>query len=766
MARRLRALIGSRLAVELARMGHSPRMVDDAKREAESWFDARQAALERRRGLYAGRAVRWTDVGRAELVAIEVPKPGPGELTLAVTSSIVSTGTERAHFLRLPNTNPGFGFRPGYSASGVVVAAGNGVEGLLPGDLVAAPGVPHVSVATVPARAVHRVPEGVPQEDAAFVGLGVIGRVGVRRADLRPGEAVCVFGAGLVGALAQRLSSAAGVGEVTVVAASRRREATARAGGAARFLVAGEDDEEIAAVCAPVVVEATGSPDAVAAAVRAAAPGGRVVLLGSPRGTTEALPLEEIRAKELRLVGAHVSSLEEEGLRSGAAMGAEESDAFLRLLGERAVTVADLVTRVVDPREAGSFYRDLATDRDLVAARFDWTLLSPPERVRPARLLRLPDLAARGLELGSALAPAPSHNPDPLKNATGRLRVGLLGCGEVALQNAAALALAPNTELIACYDPISTLAEDIAQRHGAAVSPSVEVLLERPDLDAVLIAVPHHEHVPLALEALRAGLHVIVEKPLANDLAAAVQAVEAAAREGRVLSPCFPLRYDPRVVAVRRLIGEGALGTFTGSLLRFLIDKPPSYWLGGYTGRAPSTWRSSKAEAGGGVLIMNLCHFVDLIRHLTGEEIEAVAALAGFNEAASAVEDAISLTIRYENGAVGSIHGASAVPGSDETTLDLWGTQGRIRVVPKTSAHTRRALAGVRPERWQRISGDGSVNPRVVYLSRLATAIDQGAEPDVTAHDGLVVQAVIEAAYRSSAVLRFVRPADLLAGEQ
>jgi predicted dehydrogenase/D-arabinose 1-dehydrogenase-like Zn-dependent alcohol dehydrogenase len=761
MTGRLRTLIGAELGTVLGAIGHSQQRIDEAKRELESWVDARRAALERRSGLLTGSAVRWTTGGRAELVEIEIPRPGRREVTLAVTTSVVSTGTERAHFLRLPNTRPSFGRAPGYSAAGAVLELGADVTELAVGDLVAAPRLPHVSAATVATRAVLRVPEGVTPEDAAFVWLGVIGRVGIRRARILPGEAVCVLGAGLIGALTQRLALADRAGEVTVVAVSRRREATARAGGASRFLVAGEDDELIGALAAPVVIDATGDPDAVTLAVRAAGPGGRVVVLGSPRGMTNALPLEEIRSKELRLVGAHVSSFEEEGRRLGVDAAAGEAEVFLRLLKERKVAVSDLVTTVVDPREAGVFYRALAADRDIVAARFDWTLLPAAERARPARLARFPGLAARGLEPGSPVAPAQTDGGNPLAGASGMLRVGLLGCGEIGVQNAAALASAPNTELLGCFDPVAALADDVTRRFGGTTFPSPEALLDQGDLDAVLIAVPHHEHVPLALEALRAGLHVIVEKPLANDLTAAVELAKAAEQSGKVLSTCFPYRYEPAVAAARRLVQDGILGTFTGSLVTFLIDKPPSYWLGGWTGRTSSTWRSSRARAGGGVLIMNLSHYLDLLRHLTGEEVDAVAAVTGFADLAE-VEDTVSLTIRYRSGAVGTVAGASAAAGSDETRLELWGVDGRVQVEPTGCAYTNRVADGVRPGRWSSLPSASPVDARVVYFSRLATAIDRGLEPEVTLADGLAVQAIIEAAYRSSETLDFVRPADLL----
>jgi predicted dehydrogenase len=315
---------------------------------------------------------------------------------------------------------------------------------------------------------------------------------------------------------------------------------------------------------------------------------------------------------------------------------------------------------------------------------------------------------------------------------------------------------------VGCFDPVAALADDVRRRFGGTSFPSPDALLDLRDLDAVLIAAPHHEHAPLAMEALQAGLHVIVEKPLANDLTAAIELAEAAKRSGRIVSTCFPYRYEPAVTAARQLVQDGALGTFTGSLLSFLIDKPPSYWLGGWTGRTSSVWRSSRSQAGGGVLIMNLCHYLDLMRHLTGEEVEAVAAVTGSAEARSEVEDTVSLTIRYENGAVGSVIGSSAAPGSNEARLELWGMDGRVQVEPTGRTYTRRVADGLRPGRWFSLPAASQVDTRVVYFSRLATAIHQGLEPDVTLADGLAVQAIMEAAYRSSETREFIRPADLL----
>jgi 2-desacetyl-2-hydroxyethyl bacteriochlorophyllide A dehydrogenase len=770
--RQIKDFLNHQANVRLARLGHSDPMIRDAKREAWWWLQARTQALRKRTRLLAGSAVVWTEPGRAELVRIEIPGPAAGEVTVEMVTSVVSPGTERAQYLRLPNTGVAFPHRPGYSNAGVVIAVGARVSGLTPGDLVAVSNAPHMSVVTVPSGATYAVPQGVPPEAAALVQLAVISRHGIGRARIEPGEPVCVIGAGLVGALTQRFLTAGGAGPVTVIARSHAKEAQAMAGGATRFLVADADADEIARLESPVVVEATGDPDALAVAVAAAGTGARVVLLGSPRGVTADVPLAAMRAKRLRLIGAHIDTLRHQPHSTDVDPFGREARAFLDLLAARRLLVTDLIEVVIDPREADSFYRRLARARDIIGARFDWTLLPPEQRVGPARLLSLPDLSGRGVDFHQRPLPprAPRHRrvsplelSDPFEGASGRLRIGLLGCGDIAGFNAAAIREAPNADLVACYDPVHGLAEDLASSYGAEAVQSSDALLERDDIDAVLLSLPHHLHGPLGAEAATAGRHVIVEKPLANNLAAALELARAADRAGIVLSVCFPQRYEPRVVLARRLIAEGAIGELAGVSLNFFMDKPSSYWVGGFSGRAQSTWRGSRAHSGGGVLIMNLSHYIDLIRHLTGVEIDFVSAGTHTGEHPAEVEDAVSVTARCANGALASLLASSALRGAGiSTEFRLWGSDGQIAIEPDPRVYTIRALEGLRTSRWQTFGRLPTTNSRAVYFSRLATAIDRSQTPDVAAHDGLAVQAFIEAAYQSSESRQGVSPAALL----
>jgi 2-desacetyl-2-hydroxyethyl bacteriochlorophyllide A dehydrogenase len=769
---KLKKLLNARADAWLRAAGHSKPMVDEAKREAAAWVRTRVGAAKRRRGLYRGWGVVWTNAGHGtvQLRPIEVPAAGPGEVTIEVLASAVSPGTERAYYLRLPNARPRIPHRPGYSVAGRVVAVGRGVEGLEPGATVAATGVPHASVATVEASAVHRVPDGVPVEAAATLMLGVISGQGVALARIEPGEPVVVVGAGAIGLLAQRIAAAHGAGPATVVAASTRREHAALAGGAAGFLTA--DDPRVAELAAPVVIEATGDPRALDTCVGAAGPGGRVVLLGSARGVVDAVPVDAIQAGRLTVIGAHVNTLAVESERSGEDRKRAIAASYLDLLAAGDVAVDDVVARRLDPREAERFYRELAGNGGLLGAVYDWELIGSGERVRKGRVARLPDVTGRGADptrrlmpptrgsrASASLAPA----ADPFAGAAGMLRIGIVGCGDIAVNNAAAVGAAPNAAVSACFDPERGLAEAIAAGHGAHVAATYDELLARDDVDAVFLSVPHHLHAPLACDAAAAGKHVMVEKPPANDLAGALDMARAADEAGVVLSVCFPQRYQADVVAARRLVERGALGDISGASLELLMDRSPAYRLGGFSGRSMSDWRNSRERAGGGVLIMNLSHYVDMLHHLAGLDVDEVSAMTAARDPESEVEDTITISARLANGALVSVIGSTEARGSQFTQLRLWGSSGQLAVDRDPRFYTLRTVDGLRTTRWQRFGRLPAVDIRAIYVSRFATALAHGAPPDVTVREALAVQAFMEAAYQSSESGRPVRPADLLA---
>jgi predicted dehydrogenase len=540
-----------------------------------------------------------------------------------------------------------------------------------------------------------------------------------------------------VGALAHRLAMLDEPGPVTVVATTTRREDAATRAGAARFLTAAD---ETAGVDAAVVIEATGDPAALATAVSAARPGGMVVLLGSPRGTTGAASLAAAQEKGLRIAGAHVSALSTEARRTGTDPFRDIAERFLAAVAAGRVEVDDLAGEAVDPREIELAYRRLGGG-ELTAAHLDWSRLPRAERVRKLRLAAPPRLRPRARELA---APAPSatraHGPP--------LRFAALGCGDIGFTNARAMAAADGAELTLAYDVVPALAAAAAEKFGGDVAASLEEALDPGRVDAVFISTPHDLHVPLAIQAAEAGLHVVVEKPLAADLDGAEEIVAAAGAAGVELSACFSFRYGAAVRLARELAEAGAIGALRGATVLFHADKPQSYWLGGFSGRAASDWRMSRARAGGGVLIMNLTHYVDLLRHVAGAEAESITGSARTDDGAE-VEDAVALSVGFRGGAVGTFSGSASTRGTPEGRFEIWGDSGTLRLAPEPAIYTERAVDGVSVGQWCRLAPGTHEDERRAFVERFAEAIREGRSPDVTAADALAVQRFVDAAYRA-----------------
>ncbi len=716
--------------------GYTGRDLELARRSIRDWARAR-LGRSFMRGSVAGLAVVIPQVGRAELIPVEAPLPRFGQITVEILISAISPGTERAQWLRRPNAQPTLPFYPGYSGAGRVLAVGKGVTGIAEGDLVAIPRIAHASVATVPAKWALRIPEGVPTDQAALVYLAMISGYGVRRSGIVGGESVCIIGAGPIGALAARLARAAGAGDMTIVARTRRHEGLASVVGA-DFRLAGQG---LADRAADIVIEATGDPDAIGAAIAAARDDGTIVLLGSPRGISNAVPIVELKRRRLRLVGAHISALAVEAKRGGGDPFAELGKIFLDGLRTGAIRADDLAGEAVDPREIGLMYRRLA-EGSLDSAYLDWSRISRAERAQRRGFLAAPRLPRMTSSVQRQASPAVPTIPQPL-------RFAVVGCGDIGLSNARAISRSSNAELVIVHDSVPALAEAVANRQGGTVVPTLEQALDKNLVDAVFLSVPHDLHASMIAEAADRGLHILIEKPLAVDMPSAEAAVHAAKAAGVALSVCFPYRYEAAPAAAIELVRGGALGELRGASVTFHADKPQSYWHGGFSGRSTSDWRMSAERSGGGVMIMNMTHFIDLLRHISGSEIAEVFAVAEVRPGQE-VEDQIAVTARFDGGAVGTLVGSASSRGIPQSRIEIWGEHGTVELGAKSRIYTERALSGLLTARWNELPGE-EIDVRRIFVERFAAAVLEGREPDVSARDGLAVQAFVDAVYRSVA---------------
>jgi 2-desacetyl-2-hydroxyethyl bacteriochlorophyllide A dehydrogenase len=694
------------------------------------------------RGLVQGFRFEIVRPGLCELRKFEEAMPAGGEILVETEVTVVSPGTERAIFTSPEETGVSYPYVPGYSHVGRIVAAGHG-SSLQVGQRVATGG-PHASLYLTPADRVTLVPAGVALEHAAIARIAAIASQGVRKAAIEPGARVVVLGGGLIGQLAAQLARCAG-GEVLAAATTAVRLEVARECGI-RTLDLGLGP--IAADAADVVIEVTGHPKALNDALRAARAGGKVVLLGSTRVPTRDIDLASWQHKGLSLIGAHTGTLPADATRRAWPLR-REVETFLELARQGRLQLDPLVTRRASPGEATSIYADLARPNDKsIGVVVDWSQPGPwrarIERVSPARVATTLLRRAAG-----RARPAPPRFPSPRGDGR-RLRFGLIGCGEIAAANAAAIRASGNATITYAADPNLALAESLAAATGARTTTNNDELLESPDVDAVLVSTPHHLHAPIAIKATEAGKHVVVEKPMATTVEDCDRMIAAADRAGVLLSVCYCQRFDPRVQRAKQLVEAGVIGDVLGTRIVFGQYRGPDYWERGLSGRTVSDWRARRDTAGGGVLIMNACHLIDYVCWLVASDVvEVTASIAGFAPGVE-VEDTASMTYRYASGAVGTVEATTGQigPGTFEQTLR--GRDGQLVVAPALKFWSRRTTGGYEAGRWHVMRNLPRAAERRHFFEAFASAALDGEGLPVTAREARGVQAIIEAAYLSA----------------
>ena len=227
------------------------------------------------------------------------------------------------------------------------------------------------------------------------------------------------------------------------------------------------------------------------------------------------------------------------------------------------------------------------------------------------------------------------------------LRTAVVGVGGIGGRHVKAVAAHPRADLVAVADLDLEAARVAAEPHQARACGGLEQLLEQePDLDAVILATPHHLHAPMSLTALECGLHVYVEKPIATRISDADRVVDAASSAGRVLAVGHQYRTYPGNVRLKQLV-DAELGDVQRIVWQWLEARPESYY-------ARDRWRCTWAHAGGGVLLNQASHDIDLLCWLFGAPAE-VSAVVGNRGHAHEVEDTAIATVRFASGAVASL---------------------------------------------------------------------------------------------------------------
>jgi predicted dehydrogenase len=252
------------------------------------------------------------------------------------------------------------------------------------------------------------------------------------------------------------------------------------------------------------------------------------------------------------------------------------------------------------------------------------------------------------------------------------IHVGLIGAGNISDTHARALRAIPGVAIAATYAPTRAHADALAGRYGGIACDSLDALLAHRPLDLVVIGSPSGVHAEQGIAAAKHGLHVLIEKPIDVTTARTDALIEEAARAGVTLGVIFQDRLKPDVQRLKALVDGGRLGTPILANARVKWYRPPSYYAG-------SRWRGTRALDGGGALMNQGVHTVDLLLWLFGPVRRVFGrTIAGLH--AIEVEDTAVAVLEFASGAIGTLEAAtSAYPGYSRQ-IELTGSNGTVRL--------------------------------------------------------------------------------------
>lgn len=348
------------------------------------------------------------------------------------------------------------------------------------------------------------------------------------------------------------------------------------------------------------------------------------------------------------------------------------------------------------------------------------------------------------------------------------LRVGIVGCGRIAGNHARALQNSPGVEVVGCCDADLTRARVFAAEFGIAHAVSSVTELFGLGLDACTVCTPHPVHEQIVVAAADAGIHVLCEKPIAGDVAAADRMIDAADRAGITFGVLFQRRFWPAARRIKAAIDDGRIGQPVLGQVSVLLHRPSSYY-------SADPWRGRWDTDGGGVLMTQAVHQIDMLQWFMGEPVR-VAGVIGtrFHGDHIETEDAASAVVTFASGgsatitattgvnhnlgnrvtvigATGAVASVLEFPEGREGVNELWTIPGELefRSPYNTDTHANLDVGDI---------NTGLTDFHTLQVQDFADAVRTGRKPAVTGRDARTSLAVVEAVYESA---RTGRPVDL-----
>lgn len=322
------------------------------------------------------------------------------------------------------------------------------------------------------------------------------------------------------------------------------------------------------------------------------------------------------------------------------------------------------------------------------------------------------------------------------------MRFGIVGCGGIGTLHAELIASMPErASLVAVADAVPAAAKTLGERYNVPAGSTVEDLCADPAVEAISVCLPNGQHAAAAVAALQAGKHVVVEKPIDVSLAAADRIITAERGGDRTVAVISQRRFQPAFAAVHAAVVAGRLGRLTYGSVHTPFWRPQEYY-------DSADWRGTWAGEGGGALINQGSHGLDLLLWLLGEPVAVSAFAATLAHERIEVEDTLTATIRFASGAVGTFAATTAEYPGGTVRLEIGGDAGRAVVEHETlqSLETRDGAAEL-PDP----DADPSVDAAHAAQYRdFVDAVTAGRRPLIGTADGRLVLAVMLAAYESA----------------
>lgn len=340
---------------------------------------------------------------------------------------------------------------------------------------------------------------------------------------------------------------------------------------------------------------------------------------------------------------------------------------------------------------------------------------------------------------------------------------GIIGCGMIANFHSKAIADLRDGKLVACYDTFASSADRLAAATGCKAYHDLDAMLADPEVDVVTICTPSGAHMEPALAAAKAGKHVIVEKPLEITLGRCDKIIAACEKAGVALATIFPSRFHESSQLMKQAIDKGRFGRITMGDAYVKWFRTQQYYDSG-------AWRGTWKFDGGGALMNQAIHSVDLLTWLMGPVTEISASTATLAHERIEVEDVAVATLRFANGALGVIEATTAAFPGALKRIEIHGSEGSAVLEEEDiktwqfAKATKQDAALLERMSGKTKTGGGAADPAAIghhghmlLFKDVLQSIKKGKKPAVDGGEGRRSVEIILAIYKAAETGKVVK---------